>query len=581
MSGLNLEYRQGDPLSDFRNFLYVVWEHLALPNPTPVQYAIAHYLQHGHPDQADQATDRIIIEAFRGVGKSWITSAFVCWLLYMNPQLKILVVSASKSRADDFTTFTMRLIMEMEILAHLRPGTEQRNSKIAFDVRPAAASHAPSVKSVGITGQLAGNRADVIVADDIEIPNNSQTQMQRDKLAESVKEFDAVLKPGGNIIYLGTPQTEMSLYNTLPNRGYKVRIWPARYPDEARIKNYGDALAPSVLHELENDPELVGHSTDPVRFSDFDLMERELSYGRSGFALQFMLDTRLSDAELYPLKVQDLIVTQMNHEDAPEKLVWAAGQDTVIDTLPNVAFNGDGYYRPMQAMGDWVPFTGSVMAIDPSGRGADELGYAVVKMLNGFLYVTRCGGMQGGYSLETLQALALIAKQQKVNTIIVESNFGDGMFNELFKPVLYKIHKCSMEEVRHSTQKEKRIIDTLEPVMNQHRLVIDQKVIQDDYETAQQYPVENQLKYQLIYQMTRITKERGALSHDDRLEALAIAVNYWVEMMGRDADKAMEDRKDDMIQQEIERLLVSAQRGNTVFAGVCPDAALDGYNMLD
>ena len=93
-----------DPLSDFRKFLFVIWKHLNLPDPTTVQYNIAYNLQDG---------DKLmIIQAFRGVGKSWITSAYVVWLLYMNPQLNILVVSASKSRSDDFTTFTLRPINE-------------------------------------------------------------------------------------------------------------------------------------------------------------------------------------------------------------------------------------------------------------------------------------------------------------------------------------------------------------------------------------------------------------------------------------------------------------------------------------
>ena len=266
-----------DPLSDFRKFLFVCWQHLNLPDPTPVQYDIAKHIQNGEK--------RIIVEAFRGVGKSWITSAYVVWLLYMNPQLNILVVSASKTRADDFTTFTLRLINEMPILQHLIPHSDQRQSKISFDVGPANASHAPSVKSVGVTGQLAGSRADVLIADDIEVPNNSATQGMRDKLSEAVKEFDAILKPNGRIIYLGTPQNQESLYNKLPDRGYKVRIWPARYPNEDQLVSLGDKLAPRVKRELENDPELVGKSTDPDRFNDYDLAEREASYGRSGFAL--------------------------------------------------------------------------------------------------------------------------------------------------------------------------------------------------------------------------------------------------------------------------------------------------------
>ena len=186
-------------IQDFRNFLFLTWEHLNLPSPTPIQYDIADYIQNG--------PKRLCVQAFRGVGKSWSTSAFVCHQLLLDPTKNILVVSASKQRADDFSTFTLRLIEEMPILQHLRPHDNQRNSKIAFDVGPAPASHAPSVTSRGITGQITGARADLIVADDVESLNNSMTQTMRDKLAESVKEFDAVLKPDGRVAYLGTPQT--------------------------------------------------------------------------------------------------------------------------------------------------------------------------------------------------------------------------------------------------------------------------------------------------------------------------------------------------------------------------------------
>ena len=548
-----------DPLTDFRKFLFVVWDHLNLPKPTDVQYDIAKYVQHG--------PKRSIIEAFRGVGKSWITSAYVVWLLYMNPQLNILVVSASKTRSDDFTTFTLRLLKEIPVLAHLIPTEDQRQSRISFDVGPAAASHAPSVKSVGVTGQLAGSRADVLIADDIEVPNNSATQGMRDKLSEAVKEFDAILKPDGRIIYLGTPQNQESLYNKLPDRGYELRIWPARYPSEDQMIGYGDKIAPLIVSRLENDKDLLGISTDPDRFSDFDLMEREASYGRSGFSLQFMLDTRLSDAERYPLKVGDLVVMDVPIHEGPEKVLWASDDQHIIQELPNVAFNGDHYHKPMFLPDSFVEYSGSVMSIDPSGRGKDETGYAVVKMLNGYLYVRRCGGVAGGYTEEALQKLAVIAKEEEVNEIIVESNFGDGMFNQLMLPVLGKIHPVTMSEVRHNTQKEKRIIDVLEPVMNQHRLVVDKKVIQQDYDSCQNLPPEQALRYQLMYQMTRITNDRGALTNDDRLDALAMAVQYWVDAMAQDAEHKIQSRREEVLMDEVSRMKDIAGLGFAVLTG--------------
>lgn len=531
-------------LRDFKNFLFLVWKQLNLPEPTPLQYDIADYMQ--------GSEKRAIIQAFRGCGKSWICSAYVVHQLLLNPALNILVVSASKTRSDDFSTFTLRLINEMVILQHLRPKDNQRQSKISFDVGPAPASHAPSVKSLGITSQLTGSRADLIIADDIEVANNSATMLMREKLSESVKEFDAILKPedDSKVIFLGTPQTEDSIYTRLQDRGYRTRVWPAVHitPDH-NARTYNGNVA-GVCEDIEN----KGKATEPLRFSDIDLAERKISYGSAGYAMQFMLDSKLSDVDKFPLKISDLIVTSIDNEVAPERYVWARDPDREWDSsVPNVAFAGERYYRPFKTLGDMVPYTGSVLAVDPSGRGKDETGYAVVKMLNGTLYVPAAGGLSGGYSEDTLTELAEIAKKYKVNYIVSESNFGDGMFTELMRPILTRIYPCSLEEVRHSTQKEKRIIDTLEPVMSGHRLVVDPDVIKDDFQTIQKYPHESQLKYSLFYQMSRLTRERGAITHDDRLDALSIAVAYWVEQMAQDAEVKMADRKVELLDAELQR----------------------------
>lgn len=541
-----------DKLKDFRTFLVLVWRHLRLPDPTPIQLDFAGYLQ--------TAPRRTVNEAFRGVGKSWIAATYVVWRLRIDPALKFMVLSASKDRADNFTTFCMRLITDVPVLQCLMPGPDQRCSKLSFDVGPARADHAPSVTSKGIFSQITGGRADVIIADDIEVPNNSYTQAMRDKLSEAVKEFDAILKPGGSIIYLGTPQTEQSLYNALPDRGYAVRVWPARYPTPEQLANYGEGrLAPCIVKALEQEPELAGKPTDPKRFDENELLERELSYGRSGFQLQFMLDTRLADADRYPLKLSDLIVMGVGASDAPEKPVWARGPGNVINDLPCVGFNGDRFYGPAFISGEWIPYTGAVMAIDPSGRGSDETAVCVVKMLNGYLYLTALMAFSDGYSEETLSRIAELAKAQEVKQVIIEANFGDGMFTQLIKPFFQKEYPCPIEEVRHSRQKELRIIDTLEPVLRQHKLIIDRDVIAYDYNSTKALPPEKALKYQLMYQLTRITRDKGSLAHDDRLDCLSIAVSYWTERMGQDADRRMEQRKDLLLREELKAFETGAK----------------------
>ena len=544
-------------IKNFKNFLYLCWKHLNLPEPTPVQYAIADYLQSKHK--------RLVIQAFRGVGKSWITSAFVCHQLLLNPQRNILVVSASKSRADDFSTFTQRIISEMPLLQHLEPRDDQRHSKVSVDVAPARASHAPSVKSMGITGQLTGSRADLVIADDVESANNSQTQLMRDRLGETVKEFDAIIKPEiGRIVFLGTPQTEMSLYNDLEERGYDSCVWPALIPTQSQKTGYGSKLAP-IINEMDAKE---GEPTDPDRFNEIDLMERLSSYGRSGFNLQFMLDTSMSDANRHPLKLNDLIVVSgcSTWKEAPAKIQWASGQDQIkaLDPeIPNVGLKGDYYTSYLYMSDEFTPFEGSVMSIDPSGRGVDKTGYAVLKMLHGVLYLTAIGGLDGGYSGQTLNKLANIAKEHKVNDIIIESNFGDGMATALLKPILAEIHPCNVEEVRHSIQKEKRIIDTLEPIMNGHRLVVDEDIIKDDFKVEPHH--------QLFKQMTRITRDKGALRHDDQIDALAIAANYWVERMDRDQELSYKQHKDDLLQKDLDTFME-----HTVGTKIKKDRWIDG-----
>jgi hypothetical protein len=530
---------------DFRKFVYVLWKHLNLPDPTPVQYDISKFLQHG--------PKRSMISAFRGVGKSWLTSAYVVWLLLNDPDKKIMVVSASKDRADAFSVFVKRIIHEVDFCMHLRPGKDQRSSNISFDVGPAKADHSPSVKSVGITGQLTGSRADIIIADDVEVANNSDTQTARDKLSEAVKEFDAILKPldSSRIIYLGTPQTEDSLYNKLGDRGYIIRIWPAEMPEEENLVKYGDTLAPMI----EKLGLKAGEPTDPKRFGEQDLLERKASYGRAGYQLQFMLNTALSDEERYPLKMADLIVTPCSAEEAPMTFSWLPHPDRrVSGDIPNLAMNGDYFYHPADNSDVFMPYQGIVMSIDPSGRGKDETAYAIVGHLNGYLHVLDCGGFQGGYDADSvLKPLAMLAQKYKVNEIIIESNFGDGMFTHIFSPVVGRIHPCSIEEVRHSIQKEQRMADTLEPVMNRHRLVIDPSIIERDYKSIQRYDSEVRRSKSLIYQMSRLTRDKGCLRHDDRLDALAMAVAYWTESMARDEDAGLQEERDRAIQAELDK----------------------------
>jgi len=523
--------------SDFRFFLTAVWTHLALPQPTRAQLCIAEYLQHG--------PKRLQIQAFRGVGKSWITAAFVLWTLYNDPDRKIMVVSASKDRADSFSIFCQRLILEVPWLSHLKPkNDDQRWSRVNFDVGPAAPHQAPSVKSVGITGQLTGSRADLMVLDDVEVPNNSMTELQREKLLQLVTECESILTPklDSRIMFLGTPQTTFTVYNKLRERAYKPFVWPARYP--RKVAMYDGLLAPQLEEDLNKQDDLTWEPTD-TRFGEGDLLERESAMGRSNFMLQFMLDTSLSDAEKFPLKFADLIVNPVNPETAPENIIWCSSKDNILKDLPCVGLPGDYYYSPMQVQGEWQPYSETICSVDPSGRGSDETVACFLSQLNGIMYLHEIYASTDGYSDKTLLSILARCKKYNVSTLLIESNFGDGMVSELFrKHAINKNVPINIEETRANVRKEDRIIDSLEPVFNQHRLVVDPKVIKWDYDSGAERPAETRFQYMLGYQISRMCREKGAVKHDDRIDALAQGVKWFTDALAISATAAIRDRKD-------------------------------------
>ncbi len=522
---------------DFKLFLQATWNQLDLPSPTRAQYAIADYLQHG--------PKRLQIQAFRGVGKSWITGAFILWTLFKDAEKKVMVISASKERADNMSIFLQKLIIETPWLAHLRPKSDEaRWSRISFDVN-CSPHQAPSVKSVGITGQLTGSRADLMILDDIEVPGNSMTELMREKLLQLCTEAESILTPkkDSRIMYLGTPQTTFTIYRKLAERNYRPFVWPARYPRKDKLSQYEALLAPQVLEDIEMGSE-EWDVTDPDRFANDDLLEREAAMGRSNFMLQFMLDTSLSDAEKFPLKFSDLVVTSVNPTDAPDAVVWCSDPRNCLKDLPTVGLPGDYFYSPMVLQGDWGPYTETVCSVDPSGRGTDETAAVYMSQKNGFLYVHEVRAYRDGYSDNTLLDILRGCKRFNVTKLLVETNFGDGIVAELFKKHLQQTKQAiDVEEIRANVRKEDRIIDALEPVMNQHRLIIDRGVVEWDYSSNKDAPPEDRLLYMLFYQMSRMCREKGAVKHDDRLDCLAQAVKYFTDAMSSSAYETVKQRR--------------------------------------
>lgn len=531
----------------FDSFLRVSMKLLGF-DTTPVQLDIGRYLEFGPTN--------LMIQAQRSQAKSTITAIFAVWYLIHNPQGNVLIISAGARQATEISTLIVRIIMNMPILECMRPD-RTAGDKVSvehFDLHYSikGIDKSPSVACMGITANLQGARATLLIADDIESKKNSLTAAQREALLTLTKDFSSIVQDG-RILYLGTPQSTLSIYNTLPGRGFSVRIWPGRYPTPTQMQDYGAHLAPMVATALRQDPSLAsgggldgtsGKPIDPLLLGEELLRAKELDQGAEYFLLQHMLSTKLTDELRYPLKPERLIVMNLG-ERLPLHFARGIGPEHLIKKQ-----FGSVQYSVSTAIlleGGFAARNGRVMFVDPAGGGAngDETGVAVVDCLNGNLFIRACTGIRGGYSEESMDALTALAVKYQPDKILIEKNLGYGAFTVVWLPSLRRAYpSASTEDVWSSAKKESRIIDTLEPVLGRGSLVVDSSVLEDDFASTSWAAEDKRAGYSFMFQLAHITRDSGALRHDDRLDALAGAVHYWLNALGIDSAQEVKSARD-------------------------------------
>lgn len=522
----------------FEPFIFDVMTDLMGFQCSPVQLDIARFLEFGPKER--------MIQAQRGQAKTTITAAYAVWRLIHNPATRILIVSAGGTQATEIANWVIQIIQNMEGLECLRPDRSagDRESVEAFDVHfeLKGVEKSPSVACVGITSNMQGKRADVLIADDVESAKNSMTELMRERLLHLTRDFTSICSTG-DIIYLGTPQSIDSIYNGLYSRGYTIRVWPGRYPTVEEEENYGKFLAPSISAAMQKDPSLRsgggptgerGKAVDPILLPEEVLTKKEIDQGAAYFQLQHMLDTRLSDAGRFPLKGEKLVFMHVSELTAPLEIFVQRSNHTLISTPADWPVS-DKYYRAAEFGREHAKFTGCHMAVDPSGSGSDETTYAVTKFLGGRVFLVDLGSVPGGVDDEALDALTAVAVRWKPNNISIEKNFGDGALASVWRPRLLRVHRCGVEDVWAAGQKELRIIDALEPVIGSSRLIVDESLMKKDQELCAQYPLEQRASYSFFHQLSRLTRDKNSLKHDDRLDVVAWSVKHWTEELSQDS----------------------------------------------
>lgn len=514
---------------------------------TEIQKDIGGYIAYG--------PQYLMVQAQRSQAKTTIAAAFAVWYLLHSPAGRVLIVSAGGDQATDIATLIVRIIMNMDVLECMRPdkAAGDRTSVEGFDIHHSlkGIDKSASVDCIGIDANLQGRRADLLIPDDIESSKNSATPTQRAKLLHLTKDFTSI-NQSGRIIWLGTPQTMESIYNSLPARGVVTRIWPGRYPTPAQREHYGTSLAPLIVQRLATNPSLAsgggmlgdqGQPLDSELLDEETLQKKERDQGTAYFQLQHMLNTAMMDAMKFPLKPQLLSVIEAGGTQFPLTVVRGMSQANQKDYSAH-----EFAYKltiPHDISKETAKLQAVVAYIDPAGGGAnaDETAYAIAGFLNGNVYLLRVGGIPGGYDNAKLELLGQRLKDFEHvcdgrMVVKIEKNMGFGAFRAVFTPVLRKyLPHAGIEDDLVSGQKEARIIKTLEPVMGRGALIVTEDAIRHDLETSTMYAPALRLTYSFFYQLAKISMVRNALIHDDRLDAVEGAVRHFSEAIALDQAK--------------------------------------------
>lgn len=533
--------------ASFIPFLEDVMEHLGFET-TDIQRDIAGWMEHG--------PQYLMVQAQRGQAKTTIAAAFAIWCLIHSPSHRVLVISAAGKQASDISTLIVRLIMTMDVLEIMRPDklAGDKTSVEAFDIHHSlkGVDKSDSIGCFGIDSNIQGLRGDLLIPDDVESGKNSATPVQRAKLLHITKDFTSI-NSTGRILWLGTPQTMDSIYNSLPARGVSIRIWPGRFPTAEQRKRYGANLAPWIVRHLDRDPSLAtgggylgdqGQPVDNVLMNEATLQKKEQDQGEAYFQLQHMLSTHLSDALRFPLKPEKLVVIRPAGESFPIHLVRGFGDSHAKDfSVCDFPFK---LTIPHEISSETSKLSSIWAYVDPApgGANADETAYAIGGYLNGTVYLLSAGGVPGGYEEEKLEALAKALARFKLDGLTIEKNMGYGAFRQIFTPILRKHIQCQLEDDLVTGNKEARIINTLSPIMGRGALVVSEDVIEEDRDRCAVYGASVRQTYSLFFQLAKMTQVTNALIHDDRVDALEGLCRHFQDALAKDQDKGLKAAKE-------------------------------------
>lgn len=259
---------EADVKADFRLFL-VLWNQRQNFKTPILHLKMAAWLE-----TAWEAGDtRLLLMAFRSAGKSSIVGVFAAWLIYQNNDIRILVLAADSTLAGKMVRNVKRIIERHPLCKGLKPKNADQWASDRFTVMRDMELRDPTMIAHGVSSNITGSRADIVICDDVEVPNTCDSAEKRENLRERLSELPYVLLAGGTQLYVGTPHTYFSIYADVE----RAEIGEER----AFLDGFKRLILPLITDQ--------GASAWPERYSMEDIARYKIEAGPNKFESQMLL----------------------------------------------------------------------------------------------------------------------------------------------------------------------------------------------------------------------------------------------------------------------------------------------------
>ncbi|MBO6518690.1 MAG: phage terminase large subunit [Rhodospirillales bacterium] len=260
------------------------WNDVQRLSTPDLHFEIAAWLE----DRWREGDRELLLMAFRNSGKSTLVGLFAAWLLVCDPEIRIMVLAADHQLAQKMVRNVRRILERHPLSVGLRPARTEEWASDRFTVNRGREQRDPSMLAKGIGANVTGSRADVVICDDVEVPNTCDTAFKREELRERLDEIDFILVPGGLRLFVGTPHTYYSVYAD--------RARPETGESAAYLAGFTRLTLP-IYDE-------TGDTRWPDRFPAERIEAIRRRSGPAKFASQMMLEpTNVVDSRLDPDRI--------------------------------------------------------------------------------------------------------------------------------------------------------------------------------------------------------------------------------------------------------------------------------------